>query len=253
MVEQVQMQRHGFSLVELSIVLVILGLLTGGILGGKSLIKAAELRAVGQEYENWQIAVKTFENKYAAIPGDMSNAEDFWGRSGVGDGKTWNGNGNGNINQAPSANTHGEMFTFWQHLSLAGLIPGTYTGVAGPGSNEDAEIGENVPPSKFSRGGWTVNHSDEVWLPDDFDLDYGNTYQVGAAPSTWETAEPLFTPEEAWNIDTKFDDGKPGQGIVIANYWNNLCSNASSNTDFNAEYRLEDPTVLCALFFRKAF
>ncbi|MGB1539971.1 MAG: prepilin-type N-terminal cleavage/methylation domain-containing protein, partial [Rickettsiales bacterium] len=55
---------RGFSLVELSIVLVILGLLTGGILGGQSLIRAAEMRAIATEYDAWKTAVNVFKDKY---------------------------------------------------------------------------------------------------------------------------------------------------------------------------------------------
>ena len=71
--------RSGFSLVELSIVLVILGLLTGGILAGQNLIRAAELRSVTTQFQNYHAAVMTFRDKYFALPGDMANAEDFWG------------------------------------------------------------------------------------------------------------------------------------------------------------------------------
>ena len=70
---------RAFSLVELSIVLVILGLLTGGILAGQSLIRAAELRAVTTEYQRYVAAVQTFRDKYMALPGDMPNAIAFWG------------------------------------------------------------------------------------------------------------------------------------------------------------------------------
>lgn len=65
---------RGFSLVELSIVLVILGLLTGGILAGQSLIRAAELRSVTTEYGRWVTAMHSFRDKYMAIPGDMRDA-----------------------------------------------------------------------------------------------------------------------------------------------------------------------------------
>ena len=71
--------RAAFSLVELSIVLVILGLLTGGILTGQNLIRAAELRSVVTEFQTYQTAVMTFRDKYFALPGDMTNATDFWG------------------------------------------------------------------------------------------------------------------------------------------------------------------------------
>src|SRR6478736_3210874 len=72
--------RKGFSLVELSIVLVILGLLTGGILAGQSLIRAAELRAVGTEYGRYATATQTFRDKYLALPGDFKDATRFWNR-----------------------------------------------------------------------------------------------------------------------------------------------------------------------------
>ena len=60
----------GFSLVELSIVLVILGLLTGGILAGQSLIRAAELRSISTDYSRYIAAVQAFRDKYFALPGD---------------------------------------------------------------------------------------------------------------------------------------------------------------------------------------
>lgn len=74
--------RHrGFSLVELSIVLVILGLLVGGVLAGQSLIKAASARKTLAWNTGMQTNFNTFRDKYFALPGDMTNATDFWGRS----------------------------------------------------------------------------------------------------------------------------------------------------------------------------
>ena len=73
------MRPQGFSLVELSIVLVILGLLTGGILAGQSLIRASELRAATAEYQRYATSIQSFRDKYMALPGDMTNATRFWG------------------------------------------------------------------------------------------------------------------------------------------------------------------------------
>lgn len=69
---------RGFSLVELSIVLVILGLLTGGILAGQSLIRASELRSVSTELQRYSSAIYSFRDQYMALPGDMLNATSFW-------------------------------------------------------------------------------------------------------------------------------------------------------------------------------
>src|SRR5690606_13638021 len=68
-----------FSLVELSIGLLILGLLTGGTLGRKEMIRAAELRSGMTESQQLQTVVNAFTGKYDALPGDMKNAERFWG------------------------------------------------------------------------------------------------------------------------------------------------------------------------------
>ena len=129
-----KLNTRGFSLVELSIVLVILGLLTGGILAGQNMIRAAELRSVITEFQTYQTSQRTFQGKYLALPGDMTNATDFWGSAGgagfIGDGceaasgtgtQTCNGNGNGAINTPASASEYGERFTYWQHLANAGL------------------------------------------------------------------------------------------------------------------------------------
>src|SRR4051812_28937287 len=98
--------RAGFTLVELSIVLVILGLLVGGVLTGQSLIRAAELRAITTEQNRYVTATHTFRDKYFALPGDMTNATAYWGTSGNCPGlaaqgnttpATCNGNGDGKI------------------------------------------------------------------------------------------------------------------------------------------------------------
>lgn len=236
-----------FSLVELSIVLVILGLLAGGILGGQSLIKAAELRSIGKEYEQWMTATYTFKNKYMALPGDFTKAASVWNES-------WNGDGNGNIDFPLAVGQHGEIFTFWQQLALAGLINGDFTGICGPTSLEDSIIGENVPGSRYSGGGWSV-----YWISPTtditaewFDLDYDNVYEFGASFVGYDTGAPILKPEEAWNLDMKFDDGKPGKGAMVVRFWDD-CTDASSTTDYDADYALSTDSVVCTLGFRKVF
>lgn len=68
----------GFSLVELSVVLIILGLLVGGILAGRNLIHAAEINGTMADMERYVTAYQTFRMKYGCIPGDCHNAEDYF-------------------------------------------------------------------------------------------------------------------------------------------------------------------------------
>lgn len=256
--------RKGFSLVELSIVLVILGLLTGGILAGQSLIRAAELRAVNSEYSRYAAAVNTFRDKYFAVPGDMTAATKFWGDDNAacpdaavpnGTPGTCNGNGDGNVDQATAANATSEIFQFWKQLALAGLIEGTYTGLSGAAGLYSIEIGSNAPRARLNNAGWHASTNRN--FPGDADtyqIDLNSYFFLGGG---FDNGNPVLKPEEAWNLDTKFDDGRPAQGSVIAKYWNNLCaapdSGAATFSNLNASYRLSDSSVRCALFFTKVF
>ncbi len=250
--------RRGFSLVELSIVLVILGLLVGGILAGRSLIRASELRAVTTEFDRYRTATLAFKDKYFALPGDMPNATSFWGKDSsmcnwatgnVGAPGTCNGNGDGMISVTSSLERH----RFWQHMSFSALIEGDYTGLGSDSpSGWEVTPGINAPISKFNpSAGWSAS-ANPTPHASQFNVDYGNAFFFGAKVSNSYLRAPVATPENAWNIDTKIDDGNPGSGRFLANA-NNSCTNAATVNDFSASYRLNISTVQCALIFRKVF
>lgn len=256
--------RAGFSLVELSIVLVILGLLTGGILTGQNLIRAAELRGVVTEFQLFQTATQTFRDKYFALPGDMLNATDFWGATascpdtaGTGT-QTCNGNGNGKILPVNAASEYNEPYTFWQHLANAGLISGTYTGISGAGGQFGSISGENSPHSRTSNASWGVSTYDNTdgSLAWPFEIDFGNNFIVGAeCGAGLQNRCEIMTPEEAWGIDKKIDDGKPARGFVVIDGTDATteCANGSGTTDFDADYALSTSSIECSLRFIKSF
>lgn len=254
--------RNGFSLVELSIVLVILGLLTGGILAGQSLIRASELRSVTNEYSRYITALQTFRDKYFALPGDMSNATSFWGKDNtncagdlgsVGTPGACNGNGDGVIDPAAAASVRGERFQIWKQLALAGLIEGSYSGIAGTGGNNHTVFATNSPPSKLGNAGWGVSNLNQTATASTtiFQIDFGNHFQFGAQSTTAGPTVIVLKPEELWNIDTKLDDGRPGNGKVIAQGID-TCTTATAGTQLNADYRLDNSAVACAIRFPKA-
>lgn len=247
-----------FSLVELSIVLVILGLLTGGILAGQSLIRASELRSVSTQLQRLNGATQAFRDKYFALPGDMANATKFWGAETTCPSTdrtaktlTCNGNGDGQIAW------DNESFSYWQHLANAGLIEGSYWGVAGPGAVYDHICGSNAPASRL--GGntcWRVLNfgSPPASDPAFFAGDYGNVFQLGMqVVNTWPTGNVL-KPEEMWNIDVKMDDGRPGYGQIVSGENYTYCHNAPYAGGADpavAEYRLDNPNAGCILIFKK--
>jgi prepilin-type N-terminal cleavage/methylation domain-containing protein len=256
-----RMNNSAFSLVELSIVLVILGLLTGGILTGQSLIKAAELRSVATEYNQFVTAVNTFKGKYFALPGDMSNAEAFWlqtaggcpetGATDLNPG-TCDGNGDGELQDPNNNGESGEIFTFWQHLSLARLINGEFTGSAGANDEAHHIVGTNTPVSKFSGAGWGIEFYDASPGTDFFNISYdGNILEFGAPQNNNDMDDPIMIPEDAWNIDKKLDDGKPAQGNIIARRTgaNGDCTTAADHNDLDADYLLSEASVRCNFIF----
>lgn len=265
--------RNGFSLLELSIVLVIIGLLAGGIMAGRSLIRASELRAVTAEYQRYASAVNNFQTQYQGLPGDFTTATALWGeatcpgvaanaRTGT---LTCNGNGNGEVVAQAGSN---ERFGFWQHLVNAGLISGRFSGVtahAGTATDPSSTVGTNVPASKLKPGGWAVQYVGMATLASTEFVEgyYGHTFTLGGqVAGNWPGAAALSA-DDAFGIDSKIDDGSAGTGSVGAleqtatNCYNlaNGTAGSASNSEVreNIVYQLGNSAIGCGLFFRGDF
>ncbi|RLC32491.1 MAG: prepilin-type cleavage/methylation domain-containing protein [Deltaproteobacteria bacterium] len=108
-------RQAGFTLVEIAIVMVIIGLLIGGILKGQELIKNAKIKRLMKQVDELRVAVTSYQDRYGFLPGDDSAANTRPNGAGL-----TNGNGNGQISTAEAP----DMF---MHLAASGLISGTYT------------------------------------------------------------------------------------------------------------------------------
>lgn len=250
----------GFSLVELSIVLVIIGLLVGGILAGQSLIRAGELRKISTQADQYITAVHAFRDKYFALPGDFSRATSIWGTDPDGCPNnatrtrkipTCDGDANGTINGTTSSGSEG--LRFWQHLANAGLIPGTYSGTGGAGASSSIAIGENIPAGIPGTGWWIRHLGDWPGGSGLYITNYGNIQMDIAGADSADTAaiNPFLTPAEAWNIDTKRDDGMPGRGKLLAR--RSVACNTNSDSDLTSPYKLDNDVVACSFIFRDPF
>lgn len=225
--------KHGFTLVELAIVLVIIGLIVGGVLVGQSLIETATVRAAIGQIEKFDTAVNTFRNKYNGLPGDLKNGDSFGfvARTGTAGG----GDGNGIIqgiysNGMPYGGMQGrgETVVLWRDLSDAGLIAQRFATADNanlPGANQttDAGIGSYLPQSKLGSGSYI------------FVVNYDNTMIANAGPADnkhyWALSgisalttqgvvngTRMLKVAQAYNIDAKMDDALPQSGIVTAKY-----------------------------------
>lgn len=202
------LKKHkGFTLVELSIVIVIIGLIVGGIVGGMNIVKSSRLQAVITEYNQYDAALNAFKLEYGEIAGDMPNAWSYWGANCASSQALCNGNGNRRLIVGEV-----EESKLWKHLQLAGLVSGTYT----IQSNNDQVINVNVPGSKYPKGGWYFNRYD--WWSDNISSAIKKTHRwnLGAKRPTSFYHAPLFLPKESSSIDLKIDDGSPFLGKVVS-------------------------------------
>lgn len=116
----------GFTLVEIAIVLVIIGLLLGGVLKGQELINSAKVKNLAQDFRTVPLFIYGYQDKFRALPGDDSRAQTHVCPS-SGTGCTANGNGNGRIDGGwddTVTATPSEAVLFWQQTRLANLAGG---------------------------------------------------------------------------------------------------------------------------------
>ena len=119
--------QSGFTLIEIAIVLVIIGLLLGGVLKGQELINSAKVKNLANDFRNIPVYIYGYQDKFKAVPGDDQHADTHVaGTNATTPGGSTLGNGVINGNWDSTATTD-ESVVFWQHVRLAGLASGPTT------------------------------------------------------------------------------------------------------------------------------
>lgn len=235
------MNSKGFTLVELAIVMIIIGLLVGGILKGQELIKSAEVSRAVTELKSMQAAIEVFRSEYRAFPGDMTKA------SIVLNPLAGNGNGDGKLD-------HAEGPLAFQHLALAQLIDGNFNNEVGPSG--EWVPGLTVPEGPANQSGYWF-----AWVDDHYDFT-GNIIEYAMPIGSYVMASVL-SPRDAQRIDIKIDDDNPTTGNLFAlngyeivadglpqRCTTSLVASSSTQPYRSAQYNLTETTKACRLMFK---
>lgn len=221
---KIRSTRAGFTLIEVSIVLVIIGLIVGGILVGRDMIRQAEFRSLITDVERYKSTVNAFRLKYNCLAGDCINATDFFPVRadgcpyGVGKG-VCNGDGDGNI--SPPNTSTAEYLWVWQHLSLAQMVGGNFTGV-GDGL-ASVTFGLNTPESRIQGVGYTIAYvnftgsSNPGYIINGSSNITDNRIAIGTPTPFAGSIGAFISATEAYSLDSKYDDGNPGTGAITVN------------------------------------
>lgn len=240
--------KRGFTLIELSMVLVVIALIVGGVVASRELVQAAKVRSAAKDITSYIAAVGAFKSKYNCLPGDCANATTFFSNlSAAQTQNPQNGNGNGIYDGLTDGNAVGEgTVRVWEELSKAGILGANYSGqYQGAGwFDQRFTPGENVP-----RLGWMEGNTDNqgaTWFGESATLmlTYSNICVNGSYYPCPYGYDPGFFPyypasvndknrmiiqsihsdgrmEQAgivsvfaYALDTKLDDGRPLKGKV---------------------------------------
>jgi prepilin-type N-terminal cleavage/methylation domain-containing protein len=207
--------QSGFTLVEIAIVLVIIGLLLGGVLKGQELINSARVKSLAQDFRAVPTFIYAYQDKFRALPGDDGRAKTHLCPTANPD-CTDNGNAfgiiDGNWNDVPPTPTG--AVRFWQHIRLANLATGS----------TDLDAPNYLPLN--SEGGRIGVQSGGAAAP--LGLTSGASYIVCSAAILGKYVRQL---------DTTLDDGDPQTGSLRAG------TGADTLTPVSAANPLDDGTA----------
>ena len=222
----------GFTLVELAVVLIIIGLLVGGILKEQELIESSRIKATISQIEGIRAAVQGFRDRYGAYPGDISDPLTRLPECTAAPCKN-GGDNNGKfanlVKDAPSKDAEG--VNAFVHLAAAGFLTGIEPEDANP------EFGQNLPAAKVGGGYWFA-YGGTGANPTGLTLRAGPYLVLNGDIAAPGGTTGALTASEAAQIDRALDDGNPTSGSIYA---------AGTDCQSSGVYNEGNENSLCSL------
>lgn len=212
-------KQSGFTLVEIAIVIVIVGLMIGGIMKGQTVIESSKRKSFVTACKNIDAAITNFESKYLGLPGDISSPSTRLPNCTAGpcdevgnmDRYIMGAGGAANTSATSPIVVDEERMAAWGQLYAAGLVSGI-DGTA------NIEFGRGLPENGYN-GGFTIGFQNAVSA--DFDITSQNVLRtitgLNSTTGAFTNTGSIFSPAAAAAIDRMADDGLPNRGIFQAN------------------------------------
>lgn len=265
----------GFTLVELSIVLVIIGLIVGGITMGQALVESARLSSFVSETEKLNSAANAFKQRFGQLPGDLDNAFSFFGTDCASTAGSCNGDGDGGLESSNYASYTGngsERCKFFKHMQLAGMWEDFYECAHGGPAVGSAPrtpfndlsyyiVSTKCPPGSGSPNciastAFLTGAGHYIFTGGVYNNSITSQYfYCGTGPQN----EEAFSAGHMLQLDNKLDDGLPMSGQMVApSNSNALCLGEVGTTSHpcitaNGEYDISSDEVRCNMRLRMSF
>lgn len=233
--------QKGFTLVELSIVIVIVGLIVAGITAGQALVKQSQIRALLTQADQIRAATNAFKLQYNGLPGDINNGSSYWTTTcnATGSGASDNYcDGDGNKQILVGGGNTAESFPAWMHITLAKLYPGNFF----PTTGAVGILNGNIPLSKFPGVGMSIGFDSGALTG----IVIGKNIVLFGGQNTTVANRAFLTPPQAYALDAKADDGAANRGSI---YGGDTGAAGGTTCQSGGTYVYATTTTTCTLGF----
>lgn len=240
------MKKLGFTIVELSLVLIVVALLLAGVLGGQYLIEVSKIQSVIKDIQLYSSIHTKFQDQFKQLPGDMDNAFTIWGTQCAPDTGKCNGDGDSTYDNGR------ESYLAWKHMELSKLVENNFSDIT-LDNQADCEVGTRFPETGLSGISFSFNNPSSEAEARTSTVSDVRTALMRISLINFNCdggGDGALTGEQIRFIDEKMDDSTASGGKLITSEQNDGCTDSVTDGD-DADY-VNNPSAnsFCLLWYK---